>query len=251
MRVGRWGGRWDSNPRRPESQSGALPTELRPPLSTTRRSPQEGPPVAGRRVYTNSPRTLEVRDSGPTGGENGAPGGTRTPDHRLRRPMLYPAELRARVSRTSWSGQQDSNLRPSAPKADALPDCAMPRRDAHVISLAENMAVRPTIRHGRGAGLWVLLLGRVLNAGRSGPQMSPKTGRKRECQGQRQTNRRDSRTAGAARVYSAAPRGGQAAAIHAHLYIVRGRSGADRGCGPQETAKVAELVDALDLGSSG
>ena len=26
-----WGGRWDSNPRRPESQSGALPTELRPP----------------------------------------------------------------------------------------------------------------------------------------------------------------------------------------------------------------------------
>ena len=27
----RWGGRWDSNPRRPEPQSGALPTELRPP----------------------------------------------------------------------------------------------------------------------------------------------------------------------------------------------------------------------------
>jgi hypothetical protein len=27
----KWGGRWDSNPRRPESQSGALPTELRPP----------------------------------------------------------------------------------------------------------------------------------------------------------------------------------------------------------------------------
>src|SRR5690242_20942800 len=28
-----------------------------------------------------------------------------------------------------WSGQQDLNLRPSAPKADALPDCAMPRRN--------------------------------------------------------------------------------------------------------------------------
>ncbi len=28
-----WGERWDSNPRRPESQSGALPTELRPPSS--------------------------------------------------------------------------------------------------------------------------------------------------------------------------------------------------------------------------
>jgi hypothetical protein len=26
-----------------------------------------------------------------------------------------------------WSGQRDSNPRPSAPKADALPDCAMPR----------------------------------------------------------------------------------------------------------------------------
>ena len=29
---GEWGGRWDSNPRRPDPQSGALPTELRPPL---------------------------------------------------------------------------------------------------------------------------------------------------------------------------------------------------------------------------
>ncbi len=27
----RWGDRWGSNPRQPESQSGALPTELRPP----------------------------------------------------------------------------------------------------------------------------------------------------------------------------------------------------------------------------
>ena len=27
----------------------------------------------------------------------------------------------------NWSGQGDSNSRPSAPKADALPDCAMPR----------------------------------------------------------------------------------------------------------------------------
>ena len=28
---------------------------------------------------------------------------------------------------SGWSGQRDSNPRPSAPKADALPDCAMPR----------------------------------------------------------------------------------------------------------------------------
>src|SRR6187401_2497101 len=32
-----------------------------------------------------------------------------------------------RLALIGWSGQQDSNLRPSAPKADALPDCAMPR----------------------------------------------------------------------------------------------------------------------------
>ena len=61
----------------------------------------------------------------------GAPGRTRTCNRRLRRPMLYPVELRAQnppVQLTrSWSGQTDSNRRPSAPKADALPDCAMPR----------------------------------------------------------------------------------------------------------------------------
>ncbi len=33
MPPGEWGGRWDSNPRRPGSQPGALPTELRPPLN--------------------------------------------------------------------------------------------------------------------------------------------------------------------------------------------------------------------------
>ena len=34
----------------------------------------------------------------------------------------------------SWSGQQDLNLRPSGPKPDALPDCAMPRLElAHIL----------------------------------------------------------------------------------------------------------------------
>ena len=103
---GKWGGRWDSNPRQPGSQPGALPTELRPPLN-------------------------KLSD------RNGAPGRSRTRDHRLRRPVLYPTELRAHSwngrlpygppGLIGWSGQQDSNLRPSAPKADALPDCAMPR----------------------------------------------------------------------------------------------------------------------------
>ena len=76
----------------------------------------------------------------------GAPGRTRTCNRQLRRPMLYPIELRAQrilvqtvvyslpprwssrsVKFVRWSGQTDSNRRPSAPKADALPDCAMPR----------------------------------------------------------------------------------------------------------------------------
>src|SRR5690606_33372487 len=37
-----------------------------------------------------------------------------------------PPSATAPAGRT-WSGQRDSNPRPSAPKADALPDCAMPR----------------------------------------------------------------------------------------------------------------------------
>ena len=40
-----------------------------------------------------------------------------------------------------WSGQRDSNPRPSAPKADALPDCAMPRKP---ISPASNRTVDNT-----------------------------------------------------------------------------------------------------------
>ena len=31
------------------------------------------------------------------------------------------------LSHSIWSGMLDSNQRPSAPKADALPDCANPR----------------------------------------------------------------------------------------------------------------------------
>ena len=40
--AGNWGERWDSNPRHPRPQPGALPTELRPP-SRTRRLGQRGP----------------------------------------------------------------------------------------------------------------------------------------------------------------------------------------------------------------
>ena len=34
-----------------------------------------------------------------------------------------------------WSGRYDSNIRPSAPKADALPGCATPRRKINILKL--------------------------------------------------------------------------------------------------------------------
>ncbi len=39
--------------------------------------------------------------------------------------MCYQTNFEGKIF---WSGQQDSNLRPSGPKPDALPGCAMPRR---------------------------------------------------------------------------------------------------------------------------
>jgi hypothetical protein len=69
-----WGGRWGSNPRQQESQSCALPTELRPPYCVV---------------------TLHLTCA--KAAFSGAPGRTRTCDHPLRRRMLYPAELRALI----------------------------------------------------------------------------------------------------------------------------------------------------------
>lgn len=52
----------------------------------------------------------------------------RTCDICLPKTALYQAELYSDIPLgLDWSGQQDSNLRPSAPQTDALPDCAMPR----------------------------------------------------------------------------------------------------------------------------
>ena len=50
----------------------------------------------------------------------GEPVGIRTLDTRLRRPLLYPAELRAHAFK-KWSGRRDSNSRPSPWQGDALP----------------------------------------------------------------------------------------------------------------------------------
>jgi hypothetical protein len=43
------------------------------------------------------------------------------------RAVMLPLAFR---QSSKWSGHQDSNLGPSAPKADALPGCAIPRRPA-------------------------------------------------------------------------------------------------------------------------
>ena len=59
----------------------------------------------------------------PTAPLHGDPGGIRTHDPPLRRRLLYPAEL---LSHTIWSGQPDSNWRPPAPKAGALPTALCP-----------------------------------------------------------------------------------------------------------------------------
>ena len=75
-----WGGIWGSNPRHPEPQSGALPTELIPP-------------------YTFQSFCFDA----------GAPGGTRTPGLLLRRQLLYPAELLAHIQEPSENGAGEGN----------------------------------------------------------------------------------------------------------------------------------------------
>ena len=55
----------------------------------------------------------------------------------------------------NWSGQRDSNSRPSAPKADALPGCAMPRHHPY-----RTKPIPSPVRRGvmiRGVGLEVNL----------------------------------------------------------------------------------------------
>lgn len=39
-----------------------------------------------------------------------------------------------------WSGRQDSNLRPSGPKPDALPGCATPRHGITGITMSARLA---------------------------------------------------------------------------------------------------------------
>src|SRR5258706_2687084 len=81
----------------------------------------------------------------------GTPDRIRTCYPRLRRPVLYPDELRALLDPDSrWSGWRDSNPRHLAPKASALPDCATPReRELYVGS----DPVLPLLGSGSDPGL--------------------------------------------------------------------------------------------------
>ncbi len=105
--AGKWGGIWGSNPRHPEPQSGALPTELIPPYQFLRR---EG-------GQTAAPGLLP-----PSG--VGTPRGIRTPDLLLRRQLLYPAELLAHMRCTRLPGMERvMGIEPTYPawKAGVLP----------------------------------------------------------------------------------------------------------------------------------
>ena len=115
-----WGGIWGSNPRHPEPQSGALPTELIPPntiFSLFPRFTKSKPSEAGLILRRTSSGASEL--SSPRGSETmrslrgrvGTPRGIRTPDLLLRRQLLYPAELlahkrltKAQRAPSGWSG---------------------------------------------------------------------------------------------------------------------------------------------------
>ena len=76
LRRTKWGERRDSNPQRLEPQSRALP------LSYAHHGAFKAANIATRRLSSRH-------------GRSGLPGGIRTPDPRLRRPLLCPSELQA------------------------------------------------------------------------------------------------------------------------------------------------------------
>ena len=80
------------NPRLPEPQSGALATELYPPCKNACRTERNfrGALYASFKTFCRSKSF-----------ETGTPAGIRTLDLRLRRPLLYPAELQAHT-RPAW-----------------------------------------------------------------------------------------------------------------------------------------------------
>lgn len=94
----------------------------------------------------------------------GAPGGTRTPDPRLRRPLLYPAELRALVllfllARAGYAllhGPQAKHLRNGRSGGIRTPDILLPKQTRYQTALhsADTKGRNKTLDkgcHSRGA----------------------------------------------------------------------------------------------------
>lgn len=65
-----WGGRWDSNPRRPGSQPGALPAELRPPSS---RAPALSMACARPEPFGKPAMILQITRAAPCAHQPGSP----------------------------------------------------------------------------------------------------------------------------------------------------------------------------------
>lgn len=72
---------------------------------------------------------------GAFGGLFSGPNWIRTNDRLLRRQLLYPTELWGQNPVKKMSGWQDSNLRPPAPKAGAIPGYATPRKKRYELNV--------------------------------------------------------------------------------------------------------------------
>ena len=68
-----------------------------------------------------------AREHGGAGGDLASDGHRHAIDHAIGRARTHPIALLSACARSCWSGYPDLNRGPSAPKADALPNCATPR----------------------------------------------------------------------------------------------------------------------------
>ena len=106
----KWRLRWDSNPRPPPWQGGVLTNWTTKPF-----------------LYSTAKNAAFFKKWWELQGSNLW--------HPACKADALPAELN---SHTFWSGWQDSNLRPSGPKPDALPNCATSRRMFSAVLLSPN-----------------------------------------------------------------------------------------------------------------
>ena len=111
------------NPRPPESQSGALPTELRPPSQDFKTVSSPSLPILKRKVAR------------PAGFEPATHGLEGRCSIQLSYGRIQSNQLIQLYSKAGkWSGMRDLNPRHPAPKAGALPDCANPRMSHQAVS---------------------------------------------------------------------------------------------------------------------